>query len=385
MAYSDHIVMEFDLNIGAKHLMPQIWQSPAWPRFDYDHVQIVPELARAAEAMGEVSGLVYGLTPQEQEDLLLRQIVQEAMASFGIEGVSLDASEIEASVVASLRHRDRAAMTRRSDAVAELMLTARQADEPLDSAQILTWHQLLFTGMEVEDLGRWRRFEMEIVRSATTGPGDVLYKAPPPDRLEAEMAQFLMWVNAEQGLPVAVKAALAHLWFESIHPLSDGNGRIGRALIEHVFARSRALPFSLSRQVERDKKSYYEALQAGRKVGSGQGKEAAIDATEFVLWFLRTLIRAAGAARDEAAFILRRNQFFLRHGPALNDRQAHAFRVLFDQGPERLAVGLSAKSYRKITKTSSATTTRDLRAMEEAGVLMRMEAGGRSTAYAIQF
>ncbi|MBQ4809466.1 Fic family protein [Phaeobacter sp. HS012] len=361
--------------------MSQIWQTPAWPRFGYDHAGIEPDLARAAEAVGEVTGLVHGLTPQEQEDLLLRQIVQEAMASFGIEGVALDASEIEASVVASLRHRDRAAISRRSDAVAELMLTARRADQPLDSARILTWHRLLFTGMEVEDLGRWRRFEMEIVRSATAGPGDVLYKAPPPDRLEAEMAQFLDWVNADQGLPVAVKAALAHLWFESIHPLSDGNGRIGRALIEHVFARNRALPFSLSRQVERDKKAYYAALQAGRK----EGATGMIDATEFVLWFLRTLRRAAASARDEAGFILRRNQFFLRYGPMLNDRQAHALRLLFEQGPERLAVGLSAKSYRKITKTSPATATRDLRALEAAGVVTRMEAGGRSTAYAIQF
>ncbi|KXF92835.1 Fic family protein [Phaeobacter inhibens] len=368
--------------------MSQIWQTPAWPRFGYDHAGIEPDLARAAEAVGEVTGLVHGLTPQEQEDLLLRQIVQEAMASFGIEGVTLDASEIEASVVASLRHRDRAAISRRSDAVAELMLTARKADQPLDSARILTWHRLLFTGMEVEDLGRWRRFEMEIVRSATAGPGDVLYKAPPPERLEAEMAQFLDWLNADQGVPVAVKAALAHLWFESIHPLSDGNGRIGRALIEHVFARNRALPFSLSRQVERDKKAYYEALQAGRRERAGGNPDtgaAEIDATEFVLWFLRTLTRAAASARQEAAFILRRNQFFLRFAPVLNERQAHALRLLFEQGPERLAVGLSAKSYRKITKTSPATATRDLRALEAAGVVTRMEAGGRSTAYAIQF
>lgn len=360
--------------------MAQIWQSEFWPRFGYDRAATEPYLAAAAEAIGEVSGMIAGLDAQAQEDLLLLQIVQEAMASFGIEGVALDASEIEASVVASLKHRNRAAVSRRSDAVAELMLAARSAELPLDAGRICAWHRLLFTGMEIEDLGRWRSFEMEIVRSAAAGSRDVLYTAPPPERVEAEMAQFLAWLEQDQGLPVAVKAALAHLWFESIHPFSDGNGRLGRALIEHVFARSKALPFSLSRQVERQKKAYYEALQAGRREGRGE-----IDATAFVVWFLQTLARAAEEARAEAGFILRRNQFFLRLAPQLAERQAEVLHVLFRQGPERVALGISAKSYRKIARVSAATATRDLRAMEAAGALRRRPAGGRSTAYEILY
>ncbi|MEX0350792.1 MAG: Fic family protein [Paracoccaceae bacterium] len=356
--------------------MTQIWQSRHWPHFRYDPAQVEPHLARAAQQIGEISGLVVGLPDQDRAEFHLTQAAQEAIASFGIEGVSLDAAEIEASIVASLKHRDRGAIARRSDAVAELMAAARSAPAPLNAETLFDWHRLLFFGIEVEDLGRWRSFELEIVRSAMAGATDVLYKAPPPGRLDHEMVQFLKWLNTETTLSAPVKAALAHLWFESIHPFSDGNGRIGRALIDYVFAQGNALPFSFSRQVERDKKAYYAALQDGRKAGKG-----GIDATAFVVWFLQTLDNAAQIARDEARFILRRNRFFLRFGPDLNDRQEKVLRALFDQGPTRVDLGISAKSYRKIAGTSAPTATRDLVALERAGVLTRSDAGGRSTVY----
>jgi Fic family protein len=148
-------------------------------------------------------------------------------------------------------------------------------------------------------------------------------------------------------------------------------------VIEYVFAsKSRALPFSLSRQIEKDKKAYYAALQDGRKVGGG-----AIDATAFVVWFLITLKSAADAGRDEAHFLVRRNQFFLRFGDVLSERQKSVLRTLFEQGKGRLEHGLSAKSYSKIAKVSGPTATRDLGAMERTGALRRSESGGRSTVY----
>jgi Fic family protein len=331
--------------------------------------------------MGEVSGLQAGLAQRDLEELRLTQIVQEAMASFGIEGVALDPAEIEASVIASLKHRDRAALSRRSDAIVELMVAARQAEGPLTREILWEWHRLLFFGIEVEDLGRWRQFEIEIVRSAAAGSNDVLYKAPPPDRVGAEMSAFIDWMNDKPEMPAPIVAAIAHLWFESVHPFSDGNGRVGRAIIEYVFAsRSRALPFSFSRQFEKDKKAYYGALQDGRKVGRG-----AIDATAFVVWFLATLKSAADAGRDEAHFLVRRNQFFLRFGDALSDRQKAVLQAIFVQGKGRLEQGVSAKAYSKIAKVSGPTATRDLGAMERTGALRRSESGGRSTVYWISF
>ncbi|MEM9435312.1 MAG: Fic family protein [Pseudomonadota bacterium] len=360
--------------------MAQVWQSKYWPKFTYDHERVEPYLATSSQKVGEITGLIDGLPDTDREEFHLSQIAQEVISSFGIEGVPLDETEIQASIVASLKHRDRQAITRRSDAVAELMAAARSTMGPLDPNTLFDWHQLLFFGIELQDLGRWRRFDLEIVRSAVAGSNDVLYKAPPPERLEHEMNVFLSWLAQDQGTPVPIKAALAHLWFESIHPFSDGNGRIGRALIEFVFAQQGALAFSFSRQVERDKKAYYHALQAGRKEGRG-----GIDATEFVIWFLQTLESASVSAREEAQFVLRRNRFFLRFTPQLNERQERVLRKLFEQGPARVNLGISAKAFRKISGASTATATRDLLSMEALGVLKRSEAGGRSTVYWLNY
>ena len=334
----------------------------------------------AIEALGEVSGIQAGLDPSDLEELATAQLVQEAVSSFGIEGVSLDDAEIEASVIASLKHRSRAPIARRSDAIVELMLAARRATKPLTAVMLWDWHRLLFYGIEVVDVGTWRRFDIEIVRSAVAGDNDVLYKAPPTDRVNAEMAVFLKWLTQDHKLPTPVLAAIAHLWFESIHPFSDGNGRIGRAVIEHVFAKTQALPFSFSRQVEKDKKAYYAALQAGRRVGEG-----AIDATAFVVWFLQSLVRAAALSREETFLIMRRNRFFSAFSRQLSERQTAVLQTLFAQGETRVEQGLSARSYGKTAKVSGPTATRDLAALERAGAATRSDSGGRSTYYRINY
>ncbi|MDO6591931.1 Fic family protein [Loktanella sp. D2R18] len=360
--------------------MVQIWQSGHWPNFVYDHAAVEPYLAQAMHTLGEVQGVHAGIGPDDLAELHRMQIVQEALASFEIEGVSLNQDEIEASVIASIKHREGAAISRRTDAIVSLMVAARNMNAPVTEQHLCDWHRLLFYGIEVENLGMWRGFDIEIVRSATAGSHDVLYKAPPPDLVPGHMRDFVVWLRDEATLPVPIRAAIAHLWFESIHPFSDGNGRIGRALIEAVFAASRPLPFSFSRQIEKEKLCYYAALQAGRQEGRG-----GIDATPFVIWFLQSLTRAADAGREEAMYLVRRNHFFARHRAALNPRQHKALTVIFEQGAERVALGLSAKSYRKIAKTTAPTATRDLVALESAGVLRRSAAGGRSTRYVILY
>jgi Fic family protein len=327
-----------------------------------------------------VSGLQAGLDPGDLEELRLAQVVQEAMASFGIEGVILDAAEIEASVIASLKQRNRAIVSRRSDAIVELMLAARRAKEPLTAGMLQDWHRLLFYGIEVEDPGTWRRFQIDIVRSAAAGSNQILYQAPPPDRVGAEMAVFLNWLAQEHKHPVPIMAAIVHLWFESIHPFSDGNGCIGRAIIEHVFAKTLALPFSFSRQVEKEKKAYYAALQVGRCEG-----DKVIDATAFIVWFLKCLVSAAALSRNEAFLIVRRNRFLSRLSPDLPERQITVLRSLFSQSLACVAQGISARSYAKIARVSGPTATRGLAAMERAGALTRSEAGGRSTHYRINY
>ena len=360
--------------------MTNIWQSPNWPNFDYDRSKTGPLLAAFFEQIGELRGLHVGLSAQESEEILLREIAREAVHSFGIEGVALDPAEIEASVVASLVDRNLQGATRQSDDVAAVMLQAREPALKLTDGVLFQWHRLLFRKSGGEELGRWRSFKMVIVKSAVAGREEVLYTAVPAEQVSGEMAKFLRWLGEEQGEPLPVKAALAHLWFESIHPFADGNGRIGRALIEHVFARSSALPFSLSRQIEAEKKEYYAALRAGRKEG-----EAAIEATAFVTWFLQALCRAADRATAEARFLVRRNRFFLAYGGSLNTRQDLVLRKLFEAGSERVEQGIAARAYTRISKTSSATATRDLTELAAIGVLVRAREGGRSTRYHVNY
>lgn len=364
--------------------MSEIWSSPAWPRFAYEAAQIAPDLAQAERALGELAGLTEALDPSDRSDLALRRVVQEAMASFGIEGVTLPAEDIEASVVASLRHRQAQPLARRTDAIAALMEDAMTGQGDLSKARLLGWHRLLFHGLEVEDLGRWRRFEIEIVRSAVAGAetaaDNVLFRAPPPDRVPQDMARFLDWLSQEDATdPLPIRAAIAHLWFETIHPFSDGNGRIGRALVDFIFARTNPLPFSLSRQIERDKAGYYGALQAGRRAVAEQ-----IDTTAFVSWFLQTLTKGAASARAEALFLVRRNRYLKTQDAVLPPRARKVLEALFAQGPERIAQGLTAKTYAKVAKVSGATATRDLTALADSGALKRSAAGGRSTRYDIE-
>lgn len=355
--------------------MTPIWTLPSWPQFSCDSAELEPLLVQVAELLGRVKGLHAGLLPKERERIILMEITQEALHSFSIEGVKLNPDEIEASVVASLSAGNRAGVSRRSDAIVQIMIEARDPAIKLDQNRLFKWHRLLFQGTEQEEVGRWRSFDLNIVKTARADHEKILYAAPPPDRLDKDMTDWFAALKQPWLRSTPIHAALMHLWFESIHPFSDGNGRIGRTIIEHIFARSGALPFSLSRQIEADKKAYYAALQAGRGVRDGS-----INATPFIRWFLETMIKAADRGLDEARFLIQSNQFFLTY-TTLRLRQEAVLRRLFQEGAERVAMGLSAKTYGKIAKTSPATTTRDLNGMVAAGALIKSDQGGRSTRY----
>ncbi len=372
-SFSPHNSLLFEGNARYIPLMIEIWQTSSWPHFSYNEALATPLLLEIATRQGELTGLQAGLAPAEREEIILEAMTREAVHSFGIEGVKLDPAEVEASVVASMKARNFEAVARRSDAVAELMLDARNGGV-LKAERLLHWHRLLFHGMEVEDLGAWRRFDLVIAKSARTDRDDVLYKPLPHGRVADEMEAFLGWL-AKDTSPLPVRAALAHLWFESIHPFSDGNGRIGRAIIELVFSQEAALPFSLSRQIEAEKKAYYGALQAGRVAEAGQ-----INATEFVQWFLGAVLSAGKVATDEVRFLVQRNRYFMECR-GMSARQETVLRHLFDMGAARVALGVSAKAYGKISGISAATATRDLVALEGQGALQRSAEGGRSTRY----
>ncbi|MCC5961412.1 MAG: Fic family protein [Rhodobacteraceae bacterium] len=350
-----------------------IWQTPSWPNFRHDAAATEGPLADFSARLGSIKGLQMALSAEERRETFMRAVTNEAVASFAIEGAILRAEEIEASVVASLAHRG-AEPQRRTDAIATLMLEAREGQGALSEDRLFYWHQLLFHGVDLEDKGRWRSFPIVIVRGANVGKEEVLYSAPPHDRVPAMMQEFLTNLQTDRR-PVPVRAAIAHLWFESIHPFSDGNGRIGRALIEYIFAQDAALPFSLSRQIESDKQGYYRALQAGRMVSGDH-----IDATPFVLWFLERLTAGIVEAEAEARFLVMRNAYFMRFSN-LSQRGEKVLRRLFAEGPRRVSEGISAGPYSKIAGVSLATATRDLVELEAVGAVFKGVEGGRSTRY----
>lgn len=350
-----------------------IWQTLAWPNFRHDAAATEGLLADFSTRLGSIKGLQMALSADERRETFLRAVTNEAVASFAIEGAALRSEDIEASVVASLAHRG-AEPQRRTDAIATLMLEAREGQGGLSEDRLFHWHKLLFHGVDLEDKGRWRSFPIVIVRGASAGKEEVLYSAPPPDRVAVMMQEFLTNLEPDR-LPVPVHAALAHLWFESIHPFSDGNGRIGRAIIEYIFAQDGALPFSLSRQIEADKQGYYRALQAGRKASDDH-----IDATPFVQWFLERLMAGIVEAEAEARFLVARNGYFMRF-PNIPQRGEKVLRRLFAEGPRRVSEGISAGPYSKIAGVSIATATRDLAELEAVGAVVRGSEGGRSTRY----
>lgn len=356
--------------------MREIWQSPFWPKLAFDAAAVAPILARATESVGEISGLLAGQPPAEREVLQRHQLVQEAVASLDMEGINLDAGQLGTSLNALRATGSKGPFNRSSDAIAAVMVEARQGRVPLTADRLTLWHRMLSAGIDVDERGNWRDHGLDILRSTLTGQGGRLFRAPPPAQLDTEMAALLGWLNHPPQMPSILRAALALLWFETIHPFSNGNGWLGRTLIDHVFAMDRALPFALSPQIARERTAFHTALLAGRREGQG-----VVDATGFVLWFLGCVTRAADAARAEISFLLRRNHYLNQWRNRLTRRQIAALETLLGQGEARVEAGLSTASFAQIAKVSRATATRDLGAMAAAGALVRSIEGGRSTRY----
>lgn len=372
--------------------MPYIWETDAWPNIIYVTHVLQKTFEEIIWRAGKLAGLRAGLSEQDQFDIYVNEVSKEGVNSFAIEGEALDPEHMTQSLIASLRSRDRTAAAGTYRDVAEMMLDARDTAEPMSVDRLNGWHARLFRQDRfLKDVGRLRSEEMQIVTMKQFEVRQVHFEAPPPDRLQAEMAKLIDWI--ERTSPGAAeanrfatpgRAALAHLRFETLHPYSDGNGRLGRALADFVAAQNpifEQAPFSLSRAIQENKNDYYDALGTAQSTTPSARNE--IDVTPFVTWFASAMLRGIELAAGEAQYIHDRNRFFERHADRINDRQEKALRRVFLEGPDRLAQGLSSKPYQKITGASSATATRDLNDLAEKGILISMGQGGRGTAYRI--
>ncbi|WP_338358585.1 Fic family protein [Yeosuana marina] len=358
------------------------WQQKDWPNFQYQTMDIEAMLFDFAQRTGRISGVLEGLSETEQTEAMIDLMVSEAIKTSEIEGEFLSRNDVMSSIKRNLGIQEDAPLTKdkRAEGVAELMLAVRKNfNEALSERELLDWHSMLMKGNTSVQVGQWRTHEepMQIV-SGAMGREVVHFQAPPSERIPSEMEAFIAWFNRAKDIikkPI-IRAAVAHLYFESIHPFEDGNGRIGRAIAERALSQSinRPVLFSLSKSIESSKNAYYNALKNAQRSN---------EITEWVNYFVQTVLDAQIDAEQEIEFTLKKTKFFDQHKNGLNDRQEKVVRRMLDEGHKGFEGGMNARKYVSLTGASKATATRDLQDLVEKGVFIPI-GGGRSTRYEIK-
>jgi len=366
-----------------------LWQSPQWPEFQVDLAALQPALAAARYAQGRTMGLASHLQLMDLGDLQLQGWADEAIATAQIEGEILQVNSVRASAARRLGLLDAKAVERdaRTEATLDVLQAAIvQSRQALNHDMLFGWHAALFptgrSGIQKIRTGAYRDHAepMQIVTPRLGKPDIVHYQAPGSADVPAHMAQLINWFNTSLGQTDGlVRAAIAHLWFEAVHPFEDGNGRVGRALVEMALAQDLKTDqrlWSLSQQMWLDRTGYYAQLQAA----TGQ---ANMDVTPWVQWFVGCVHKAADATWEHMQTAMRKTRFWAElreQHPELTPTQTKAINKLFDVGPDGFANGLSTEKYVNLCSVSRATAYRELTALCEMGVLVQTGVG-RGTRY----
>jgi len=364
--------------------MPYIHELPDWPRFRWDHKVLAAPLAAVRHRQGRLIGRMEGLGFGLRSEAMLQTLTEDVLKSSEIEGEILDRDQVRSSLARRLG-LDIGGLTpadRDVEGVVEMMLDATQNyGLELTGERLFDWHAALFptgrSSMRRIRVGAWRDDSsgpMQVV-SGPFGRERVHYEAPKASLLVGEMTAFLAWFNGEEAIDPVLKAGLAHLWFVTIHPFDDGNGRIARAIADMQLARSEASPqrfYSMSAQIRQERKAYYDILESTQK--------GDLDVTEWLAWFLACLSRAFDGAEFILAGVLRKARFWERHrGEALNERQRDMLNRLLDGFEGKL----TSSKWARIEKCSPDTALRDITDLLARGILVKDEAGGRSTSYSL--
>src|SRR5215471_7019109 len=355
-----------------------------WPRFRWNAVKLVEPVASVRHRQGRLIGHMEALGFNLQQEAELQTLTADVLKSSEIEGEKLDAEQVRSSIARRLGMDigDLKSADRHVEGIVEMMLDAtRNYTEPLTAERLFAWNASLFptgrSGMTKIKAGAWRDDRtgpMQVV-SGPLGKEHVHFEAPKADRLDQEINAFLDWFEAESGIDSVLRAGLSHLWFVTIHPFDDGNGRIARAITDMVLARSENSPqrfYSMSAQIRLERKAYYDTLEATQK--------GTMDVTLWMEWFVSCLGRAIDGAQGILSAVLAKARFWERiKGVPLNRRQRFVVNRLLDgfQGK------LTTSKYAKLAKCSQDTALRDIVALVESGILVRGTEGGRSTAYSL--
>lgn len=348
------------------------WQHSGWPRLRFDASLLDEAENRFARGAGALLTSVRRAGPEDEDRVLVERVVDEAMTTSTIEGESLDRAGVQSSVRRALSlglPDEHAGDAERG--ISELLVDAcRTFALPLDEATLCRWHAMVMRGREgLPDVGRWRtRPEpMQVVSGRLDRP-TVHFEAPPAKQIPAEMRDFVAWFNESAtgrgALRALARAGVAHLRFESVHPFSDGNGRIGRAISEKALAQSMDHPSltALSPVILARRAEYYAALAAASR---------GLDANGWLRWFAGAALQAQARAVAEVEFVVRKARLLAKLGMQLNVRQEKALLRMMQPGTAGFEGGMTAGKYIAITRASTATATRDLAHLADLGALRR--------------
>jgi Fic family protein len=350
------------------------WQLPDWPNFKWDRSQISLAEEQFLLGAGVAIGTVKHLGEDEHNQLLVEVMSGEAVTTSAIEGEVLDRASVKSSILRQLglASPDKRRVMPAEQGIAEMMVDLyRSFSQPLSNEMLFGWHRMMTSGRkDLVDIGRYRtsREPMQVV-SGPIGAPTVHLEAPPSKQVPAEMKRFVSWFNrtapgSREPLPAITRAGTAHLFFESIHPFEDGNGRIGRAIAEKAMAQSFGQPVlvALATTILAHQMSYYQALERANRQN---------DITEWLNWFGGIALEAQRRSIAQVEFIIAKVKLLDRLRGQINERQQKALIRMFREGPEGFKGGLSAGNYCTITGASPATTTRDLADLTERGALIR--------------
>lgn len=344
------------------------WQKPSWPHFIYNHHPILPLDRKFLQGAGGIVAVLNHFDKDQKRQFVVELLCLEGMKSARIEGEILERESLQSSI---LRHfglqtdRKKAAFPEKG--MADLMCQVHESYyETLTHEMLFQWHRLLMQQRpDLEAIGRYRFHDepMQIV-SRKFGDPIIHFEAPPSHMVMKEMSAFIDWFNAEEEVSILGKAAYAHVYFESIHPFEDGNGRIGRALVEKLLSRSLGHPtlIAISQAIEARRKEYYNYLAQCNKT---------LEIDSWVAFFSEIILQAQENSVRLIDFLVNKSKIMASLAGKINPRQEKALIRIFAEGVEGFAGGLSADNYMSITKASRATATRDLTDLVDKGVLVK--------------
>jgi Fic family protein len=349
------------------------WQQRDWPQFSWNQSRLALAEKEFLLKGGMFAGTIKHLPEEDRNQLTVEAMSTEALTTSEIEGEILDRASVQSSIQSQLGLFDDNRRVKPAErGVSEMMIDLYKTfSAPLTSKTFFKWHRMLMGGRrDLTDVGRYRTSaEPMQVLSGATGSPKVHFEAPPSRKVPAEMARFIGWFNrtaptSAEPLPALTRAGVAHLYFESIHPLEDGNGRIGRALAEKSLAQTLGQPslIALAATILSHRARYYDALEAANKRN---------EITDWLAWFAGTTIEAQRCTLSMVEFLIDKTKLLDRLSGQLNQRQQKALLRMLKEGPEGFKGGLSAGKYSTITGASPATTTRDLSDLTEKGALIR--------------